>query len=246
MPVFFITADQVRDEIVRIEGPLLHHLRNSLRCRVGEEIRLGDGARQRYRVQIVGITPRALSGRILERQVMPSRGSPTLTVGQALLKGERMDWVVQKASELGAASLIPLVSRRVIARPRADRLAAQQRRWQRIALEAAQQAERWEVPVVETTREAAEFFAEQPAGTVGLFLSERGDGPGLASVVLPRGPEGRVAIAVGPEGGWTKEERESALHHGFTPVTLGPRILRAETATLAALAILQSRLGQLG
>jgi len=246
MPVFFITADQVRDETVRIEGPLLHHLRNSLRCRVGEEVWLGDGEKQRYRIQIVGITPRTLSGRILERQAMPSSGSPTFTIGQALLKGERMDWVIQKASELGAASLVPLVSRHVIVRPRADRLTAQQQRWQRIALEAAQQAERWEVPVVHTTREAMVFFAEQPAGTIRLFLSERADGAGLASVGLPRGPEGRVTIAVGPEGGWTKEERENALHHGFTPVTLGPRILRAETATLAALTILQSRLGELG
>ncbi|MGH7208038.1 MAG: RsmE family RNA methyltransferase [Nitrospiraceae bacterium] len=246
MPVFFITADQVQDDTVRIEGPLLHHLRNSLRCQVGEEIWLGDGARRRYRIQIIGINRRVLSGRVLERQRMPSSGSPALTIGQALLKGERMDLVIQKASELGAASLIPLVSRHVIARPRADRLVAQQQRWQRIALEAAQQAERWEVPVVHTTCNATEFFAGQPVHTVSLILSERGDGHSLTSVVLPCGPEGRVAIAVGPEGGWTKEERESALQCGFTPVTLGTRILRAETAALAAVSILQSRLGELG
>ncbi|OLD38375.1 MAG: hypothetical protein AUG11_00680 [Nitrospirae bacterium 13_1_20CM_2_62_14] len=246
MPVFFITADHVQDDTVRIEGPLLHHLRSSLRCQVGEEVWLGDDAKQRYRIQIVDINRRVLSGRILERQRMPSPTGPTLTIGQALLKGERMDWVIQKASELGAASLIPLVSRQVIARPRADRLVPQQQRWQRIALEAAQQAERWEVPVVHTTCEATEFFAGQPVHTVGLILTERGDGRSLASVALPSGPEGRVAIAVGPEGGWTKEERGNALHCGFTPVTLGTRILRAETATVVALAILQSRLGELG
>ena len=246
MPVFFITADQVQHDTVRIEGPLLHHLRSSLRCQVGEEIWLGDDAGRRYRVQVVEINRRVLSGRILERQRMPSPCSPTLATGQALLKGERMDWVIQKATELGAASLIPLVSRHVIARPRADRLVPQQQRWQRIALEAAQQAERWEVPVVHTTCEAAEFFAGQPVHTVSLILSERGDGRSLTSVALPSGPEGRVAIAVGPEGGWTKEERGNALHCGFTPVTLGTRILRAETAALAALSILQSRLGALG
>lgn len=246
MPVFFITADQVQNDTVRIEGPLLHHLRNSLRCQVGEEIWLGDDARRRYRVRIVGINRRMLSGQVLETQQLPSSRSPALAVGQALLKGERMDWVVQKASELGAASLSPLVSRHVIARPRADRLVTQQQRWQRIALEAAQQAERWEVPVVHRMCDATEFFAGQPDHTVSLILSERGEGHGLTSVVLPRGPEGRVAMAIGPEGGWTREERESALQRGFTPVTLGPRILRAETATVAALAILQSRLGELG
>lgn len=246
MPVFFITADQVQHDTVRIEGPLLHHLRSSLRCHVGEEIWLGDDARRRYRVQIVEINRRELSGRILESQRMPSPSGPTLTIGQALLKGERMDWVIQKATELGAASLTPLVSRHVIARPRADRLVPQQQRWQRIAFEAAQQAERWEVPVVHTTSEAAEFFAGQPVHMVSLILSERDDGCSLTSVALPSGPEGRVAIAVGPEGGWTKEERGNALHCGFTPVTLGTRILRAETAALAALSILQSRLGALG
>lgn len=246
MPVFFITADQVRDDTVRIEGPLLNHLQNSLRCQVGEEIWLGDDTRQRYRVLVVDINRRALTGRVLERQGLPRSGNPTLLIGQALLKGERMDWVIQKATELGVASLSPLVSRHVIARPRADRLMAQQQRWQRIALEAAQQAERWEVPVVHTTCDAAEFFAGQPADTVGLILNERGDGHSLASISLPRDPQARVAIAVGPEGGWTKEEREGALQRGFTPVTLGSRILRAETATLAALAILQSRLGELG
>ena len=246
MPVFFITPDHVQDDTVRIDGPLLHHLRSSLRCRVGEEVWLVDDARRRYRVQIVDINRRLLSGRILERQHMPSPSSPTLTIGQALLKGERMDWVIQKASELGAASLIPLVSRHAIARPRTDRLVPQQLRWQRIALEAAQQAERWEVPVVHTTCEATEFFARQPVHTVSLILSERGDGRSLTSVALPSDPAGRVAIAVGPEGGWTKEERGNALHCGFTPVTLGTRILRAETAALAALSILQSRLGELG
>ena len=246
MPVFFITPDHVQDDTVKVDGPLLHHLRSSLRCRVGEEVWLVDDTRRRYRVRIVDINRRMLSGRILERQHMPCPSSPTLTIGQALLKGERMDWVIQKASELGAASLIPLVSRHAIARPRADRLVPQQQRWQRIALEAAQQAERWEVPVVHTTCEATEFFAGQPVHAVSLILSERGDGRSLTSVALPSGPAGHVAIAVGPEGGWTKEERGNALHCGFTPVTLGTRILRAETATLAALAILQSRLGELG
>src|SRR5881398_173917 len=107
MPVFFITADHVQDDTVRIEGPLLHHLRSSLRCQVGEEVWLGDEAKQRYRVQIVDINRRVLSGRILQRQRMPSPTSPTLTIGQALLKGERMDWVIQKASELGGSSRAP-------------------------------------------------------------------------------------------------------------------------------------------
>ena len=246
MPTFFIAPEDITPPTIRIAGPLLQHLHKSLRLQRGESLTLTSPEGIRYFVEVTESTSQAIHTRILNQKAAPPRATPQIVLGQALLKGERMDWVIQKASELGAASLVPLVSRHVIVRPRADRLTAQQQRWQRIALEAAQQAERWEVPVVHTTREAMVFFAEQPAGTIRLFLSERADGAGLASVGLPRGPEGRVTIAVGPEGGWTKEERESALHHGFTPVTLGPRILRAETATLAALTILQSRLGELG
>ena len=157
-----------------------------------------------------------------------------------------MDWVIQKATELGATSFIPLVGRYVIIRPKPARVVTQQQRWQRIALEAAQQAERWEIPTLAAPCQAAEFFAKQPPADVNLILTERGHGQSLASIPLPSSPESTIVIATGPEGGWAKEELTTALQHGFTPVTLGKRILRAETAVLAALSILQSRIGELG
>lgn len=246
MPVFFITATQVRNESLKIGGPLFHHLRSSLRCQVGEEIWLGDDERRRYLIRIVGLNRRELSGRVLEVQEGPSPNCPTITIGQALLKGDRMDWMIQKATELGATSLVPLISCHVITRPRAERLVPQQKRWQRIALEAAQQAERWDVPAVHASCETTEFFRKQPSPTVSLILSARGQGESLASVTLPCAPGSSVSVAVGPEGGWTKEELGCALECGFTPVTMGKRILRAETAALAALSIVQSRLGELG
>jgi 16S rRNA (uracil1498-N3)-methyltransferase len=157
-----------------------------------------------------------------------------------------MDWVIQKATELGAASFVPLIGRHVVIRPKTLRVATQQQRWQRIALEAAQQAERWEIPTVAAPCEATAFFSQQPPAVVNLILSERGPGQSLASVPLSNNPESTIVIATGPEGGWAREELGLALEHGFTPVTLGKLILRAETAALAALSILQSRLGELG
>ncbi|HKW86720.1 MAG TPA: RsmE family RNA methyltransferase [Nitrospiraceae bacterium] len=246
MPIFFITSDQVRNGTATITGPLLHHLRTSLRTRIGQTLWVGDDRRRRHLIRVTHLDQRHLVGQVLKEQDGPMPRSPAITVGQALLKSDRMDWVIQKATELGAASFIPLMGRYVIIRPKPARVVTQQQRWQRIALEAAQQAERWEIPTLVAPCEAAEFFAKQPPADVNLILTERGYGESLASIPLPSSPESTIVIATGPEGGWAKEELTTALQHGFTPVTLGKRILRAETAVLAALSILQSRIGELG
>lgn len=233
--------------MIRITGPLLVHLQASLRTQIGEELWLGDERRHRYLVRVTGINRHELTGQILEERAGPPPHSAALTLGQALLKGDRMDWVVQKATELGVAGIVPLLTRRVITRPRPERVGPQQARWQRIALEAAQQAERWDVPHIERPQDARHFFSSRATDAVALILTERETGrESLTSISLPAGPESRILLAVGPEGGWEKEELSEALRHGFIPVTLGPRILRAETAALAALSVLQSRLGELG
>ncbi|MFQ5993435.1 MAG: RsmE family RNA methyltransferase [Nitrospiraceae bacterium] len=246
MPVFFIAQEQIHNETVTITGPLLNHLRSSLRIRVGEDFWTGDEQRRRYLVRVTHLDRQQLRAHLLEEQVGPSPQHPSMRVGQALLKGERMDLVIQKVTELGAASLVPLVSHHVIVRPQAGRLTHQRERWQRIALEAAQQAERWDVPSISAPCPAVEFFTQQDPTASRLILCERTEGSGLTSVPLPSGPHASVVIAVGPEGGWRQEELDHAFGCGFVPVTLGARILRGETATLAAVSVLQSRLGELG
>jgi 16S rRNA (uracil1498-N3)-methyltransferase len=246
MPVFFIQSSQARDGVVRLTGPLLSHLRDSLRTAVGEEIRLADEHRRRYRVRVTALDRLALTGVVLEMEEGTAPRVPALIVGQCLLKGERMDWVVQKATELGAAALVPLVSERSVVRPRAGRMDHQRDRWQRIAHEAAQQSERWDLPEIAAPLEASQFFARKPRPELALILSERGPGDPLSALVLPESPQARIALAVGPEGGWAAQELREAIAAGFRPVTLGPQILRAETATLAALVVIRSRLGELG
>jgi 16S rRNA (uracil1498-N3)-methyltransferase len=122
----------------------------------------------------------------------------------------------------------------------------QQQRWQRIALEASQQSERWDVPTVSLPCSTAEFFRNHEGTSAKLILSERRSGESLEHVSLPSTAGTGIAVAVGPEGGWEQQEITAAVRHGFVPVTLGSRILRADTAALAALAIIQSRLGGLG
>lgn len=245
MPVFFITPSQIHDKRVTISGPLCDHLRASLRVTAGEELWVGDDARRRYRIVVESVAPRALIGRVVEEREGPPRPGWRITLGQALLKGERMDWLIQKATELGTAAIVPLVTARTVVRPRPGRLEGQQSRWQAIALEAAQQSERWDLPAVSPPCDAADFFSRE-AGSIKLILAERAAGQSLFRLPLPSADAGLLVLAVGPEGGWTEAEIGSALANGFLPITLGERILRAETATVAALSVLQSRLGELG
>lgn len=245
MPVFFITAAQVHNGTVTIVGPLLDHLRASLRVQAGEEIRVGDEQRRRYRISITRIGRHELVGRIVQEEQEPDRRSPPLILAPALLKGDRMDWLVQKATELGVSSIVPLITRYSVVRPRATRIPHQRLRWERIALEAAQQSERWDIPTLEDPRDFDEFVPRQPDTHGRLILNERASGHSLLAVPLPEDATRPIVLVVGPEGGWAPEELEQARARGFSFVTLGNRILRAETAALAGLSVLQSRLGEL-
>lgn len=245
MPVFFIAAPHLTDGILTITGSLADHLRKSLRVTVGEQLWLGDDRGKRYFVEITSTSPRELRGQVLEQRERPQPQHPTTILAQAVLKGDRMDWAIQKATELGAALIVPIISERVVARPRVERQDAQRERWQRIAFEAAQQAERWDVPDVHPATEFVPWLRSS-CGDVKLILAERSDQGSFATVAFPSGAENSIVLAVGPEGGWSIAERDAARQHGFASVSLGPRILRAETAAMAALAIIQSRIGELG
>jgi 16S rRNA (uracil1498-N3)-methyltransferase len=246
MPVFFVPPEHITPTTIAIGGDLLIHLRDSLRVTIGETVCLSDGAGHRYRTEITAITKQMISGRIIEAQTQPPRHTPALALAQALLKGEKMDWVIQKATELGVRTIVPLEAGRSIVHIRPDRLAAQLARWRRIVLEAAQQSEQWVVPTITQPRSLQKICSTPEPAVVSLFLAERCDGTGLGDVLLPSDANTTVLLLIGPEGGWTKEETLIAEQAGCQSITLGSSILRAETAALAAISILQSRLGNLG
>jgi 16S rRNA (uracil1498-N3)-methyltransferase len=247
MPVFFVPPEQVTPSTVTISGDLLRHVRDSLRIHVGEELLLGDGAGRRYRTVVETLSKQALTARILETQCEPARQAPALVLGQALLKGDKMDWVIQKASELGVSRIAPLQTRQSIVQPKAGRIEIQTARWQRIALEAAQQSEQWHVAVVTAPQSLSLYLTTEPPSTSRLILTERRESAGsLRELELPVSPEARIVLLVGPEGGWATEELAMAEKEDWKPVTLGPTILRAETAAIVAIGIVQHRLGNLG
>src|SRR5574337_258737 len=243
MPVFFVPPECIRQQAISVTGDVLVHLRDSLRIRVGEIVLFGDGVSRHYRTEITAVTKQHLTGRIIETITQPATMAPFLILGQALLKGERMDWVIQKATELGMDELVPMESRYSVVQLKADRVDHQLARWQRIALEAAQQSEQWRVPRISPTQSLASLLTSRATGTIALMLAERREGTTFQRVELPQDVTGSVLLLIGPEGGWSKEEVQIAEQAKVIPITLGRQILRAETAAIAAISILQMRLG---
>ena len=245
MPVFFVPPECISQQAVSVTGDVLLHLRDSLRITVGEIVLFGDGVSRRYRTEISAVTKQALTGQILATLTQPAPRAPTLILGQALLKGDKMDWVIQKATELGVGEIVPIESRHSVVQLKADRVDHQLARWQRIALEAAQQSEQWRVPTIAPPQSLSVLLPSRATDRVTLMLTERREGKSLQTVNLPEDATGSVLVLIGPEGGWSKEEMEIAEQAGIQPITLGQQILRAETAAIATMSILQSRLGRL-
>jgi len=245
MSTFFVTPDAITPPTIRMTGDLLHHLRDSLRLHPGDSLTLNDGCGTRYRVEVTHVTPQAIDSRIIEQHSEPARRTSPIVLGQALIKGDKMDWVIQKATELGVDTIVPIQSTHSVIKPRPERLEHQRSRWERIARDAAQQSERWTIPAIASPVELAEICRQYASAPVKGLLAERSNGPSLATMPLPQDHRHPIVLLVGPEGGWTADEQRLAQEQGFLLLTLGPRILRAETAAIATLSILQSRLDEM-
>lgn len=246
MPTFFLGSDAIAPPIIHVSGPLLLHLRDSLRLQIGEQLSFTGEQGVRYRAEVTEVTSQQIVARILETTKAPARTVPSLVLAPSLLKGEKMDWTIQKATELGVDRIVPIDAQHSVVKIHAERADRQHMRWQRIALEASQQSERWTVPAIELPTDLAGFFRQHTSAAMKLILTERSTGASLNSISLPMNPDYAVLLLVGPEGGWTQEEQDMAREEGCCAITLGEQILRAETAAIAAISIVQSRLGALG
>jgi len=245
MSTFFVNPDAITPPTIRITGDLLHHLRNSLRLRLGDALTLNDGCGTRYRVEVTHLTAQVIESRIIDRQTEPARTTSPIVIGQALIKGDKMDWVIQKATELGVAAIVPIDSTHSVIKPNPERLEHQRSRWERIARDAAQQSERWTIPTIADPIDLVELCRQYASAPLKGMLVERSSGSSLATMPLPQDRQHPIVLLIGPEGGWAPDEQRLALEQAFLPLTLGPRILRAETAAIAALSILQSRLDEI-
>jgi 16S rRNA (uracil1498-N3)-methyltransferase len=247
MPRLFVEPTKLAEEVVVLADEDHRYLTRVLRLDIGAEVTLFDGKSVEATARIMRIGPRALELKIEERRPVAGIDRPHVTIIQGLAKGDKLDFIVQKATELGAARIIPVTTARAVARLDAGAIRTMSRRarWQKIAREASRQSGRLDVPEVEGVAALSTAVAASPKDALKLMLWEGARQTSLRSQ-LPAEPPQQIVIAIGPEGGFTVEEVEAARHAGFIAVGLGPRILRTETAALVVLSILGYALGDLG
>lgn len=240
---FAIAADRIDGDRVVFDRAESRHLARVVRLRPGDIVVGTDGAGRDYTIRLETVGEQA-TGTVLAVADSGAESPLAITLLQGIPKGDRMEGIIRAATELGVARVLPVVGARTVVRLEPGRWRERARRWQRVAREAAKQCGRAVVPTVEAPRPLAEWLVDIETVPLALCLWE-GNAPSLARA-LERPSPADAHILVGPEGGLARDEVEAARARGFIVVSLGPRILRTETAGAAVVAILQHRFGNLG
>jgi 16S rRNA (uracil1498-N3)-methyltransferase len=218
-------------------GEQANHLARVLRAQPGQIFDVVAGGFL-HRAEVTAVSTESVE--FLMHEELEADATLPLRLYLAIFKFDHFEWAIEKATELGIASVTPVLARRTekhLAQASVKRV----ERWRRIAHEASQQSRRTDVPEI-TDPIPLKLAIEQEQSPTRILLSETEQATTLSSA-LESHPATRAAIAIGPEGGWTPEEMTLFTHHSWQPVTLGPRILRAETAAIAAIAIAGTHLG---
>ena len=218
------------------------HLSRVLRLRPGDRCVLFNGDGHDYAAQLLAVGKRELRVRILERSAIDNESGLAIVLVQGIARGEKMDLVLQKATELGVAAIVPVAAERTEVRLDAERAEKRLAHWRSVVESACGQSGRARVPQVSAPARLDQALAGLHGDGLHLVLDPAGEHR-LAD--LPRPASARAWIAIGPEGGWSPADRGLLHAAGFSGLRLGPRVLRTETAGLAAIAALQSRFGDL-
>ncbi len=224
---------------IRLDAEAARHAARVLRLREGAEVILFDGSGGEYPGRLLRIAKSQVTVTVGEL-LRQDRESPlNITLVQGVSRGERMDFTVQKATELGVQRIIPVQMLRTVVRLSGERAAKRAAHWRAISAQACQQCGRNVLPVVDPIAGFDDWLARHEPGALDLLLV-----PG-AELLEAAQPPASVTLAVGPEGGFAPQERELLVQKGFIGLALGPRILRTETAALAAVSVIQARWGDM-
>lgn len=245
---FVISSDDIMGSWVYITGAEAAHLKKVLRLKPGDKVTVFDGNGREFLVELVEINEGGTKARILEVSDSIPEPPVGVTLIQGLSKGDKLEFIIQKGTELGVKRFIPVQTERTVVRLDDKKAAERQARWQRIALEASKQCRRAVIPQVEMLTGLAEAIAGLPQEKVLLVPWEGEHNRGLKEFLrtLRPGEKREIFVVIGPEGGLTGKEVELIINAGGYPVTLGSRILRTETAGIAAVTMILYELGDLG
>lgn len=241
-----MTKSDIHKDHINITGEDVVHIRKVLRLVPGDNIVVCDGEKSDYEAVIEEIKPDYVRARI--KCINTSNTEPLVEVSlfQGIPKSDKMDYIIQKCVELGVNRIVPVVTERTIVRIENGKAgAAKTERWQRIALEAAKQCNRGIIPRVEQPVGFEEALGLSLKAQISIIPYEYEQKNGIRTFITGKEIE-RIGVFIGPEGGFSEKEIDKAVEEGIIPVTLGPRILRTETAGVAVMAILMYELGDVG
>lgn len=239
---FFIPTNCITPPTVQLPADIARQINTVLRMQSGDKIVVLDNSGTAWQVNLTEVSKNAVRGRIIDQQ--PATGEPKLhlTLYQGTLKAQKFEWVLQKGTELGVSRFVPTICQRSVVRDRSA-LLKKHDRWQQIVREAAEQSGRGKLPELHPAMSLAEALAAAQAAELRLMPWEEATGELLSTALAE--PVASIALFIGPEGGFSATEATNAQLAGAKLITLGPRILRAETAGLAACAAIMVKAGEL-
>ncbi len=217
-----------------LEGDEAKHLSQVLRIQVGATVTVFDGLGNHAEARVLSVSKQRVD-LMLELAESTPTPLPDIILAQAIPKGKNMDWIVQKAVELGVSRIQPLITRHTIVSPGEDKA----EKWRRTALEACKQCGQFTIPIIEDPLPFAEWLAKRPPADLELIASLADHPENFRETLQSRPDLKSVTIAIGPEGDFSPEETATALAASFTPVTLGALVLRVETATIFCLSAIR-------
>lgn len=233
---------------IALPAAVAHQARDVLRLAPGATLTLLDGAGGEWLATLLTLTRSGVTARVGAQRAGAAEPRVRLILYQGMLKAAKLEWVLQKGTELGVAAFVPLVSERTVG-ARDELRTGKRERWDRIVTEATEQCGRARVPEVRDVRTVARALAELPRDALALIAWEEERTLSVRAALGARRAadgEGPVALFIGPEGGFSAAEVASARVHGVVPITLGPRILRAETAAVVVVALAMEACGEMG
>jgi 16S rRNA (uracil1498-N3)-methyltransferase len=228
-------------DCIELESGAARHLTSVLRMNCGQLVTLFNGMGGEYSGELIEAKKGKATARITEFDQADRESSLAIHLAIGISRGERMDWIIQKATELGVSQITPLFTERCEVKLQGDRLNKKVGHWQQVAISASEQSQRNRIPSV-TTPIKLEQWQQGCKASLKLVLHHRTE-KSLSDMLAP---SAEIALLIGPEGGLSEREIEQAISLDFSPLTLGPRVLRTETAPLAAISILQSLWGDMG
>ena len=228
-------------DCIELEAGAARHLTSALRMSPGQVITLFNGQGGEYTAELIEAKKGKAKVSITNFDQVSRESSLSIHLAIGISRGERMDWIMQKATELGVSEITPLFTERCEVKLSGDRLEKRVGHWQQVAISACEQSQRNTVPLVNKPKKLEQWQASCDA-SLKLVLHHRTK----SSLTDTPRPSAEVALLIGPEGGLSEREIEQAIALNFQPLALGPRVLRTETAPLAAIAILQSLWGDMG